>query len=656
MAPTTLVTFLVRTPASTRSVDLYGSWDNFSAPYPMQRDARTGPEHWSGCHSFANIICDGDLQSPAVPREGGLKMGGTYWYYYKLNDDIEYHNPAEPSTTACPLLPGQLVNVLNVPLALSSSRPRNDSVSSTSSEFRTMDPTDKFMNPRPVPAKPALPRLNTSPTLPQNSWSSSSSPMSTVSSSRGGSASSRGPPNSSSSKTLRVMRVTKKASFHRPSRSTSRESHRSIGIIGAFRALTSPRTASLDAITDRGRTTTASHDLVLDVARGSSKDSATSKNSAIMQPPPTVHVVGASPSGPSRTLALRREFDDVGDDVIFTLPSFGHHRRQRSTSRELSSLRNSLSLEESPVDDFRHDICTPQQRLGTLKEVASNNATPVWPVTALRIESVKLSLEKLAPPDLGKRLPTLPNTPSSAYPPSAADDSPPLRLGADIEALGSRFSSTTIDTESCTDSYIHNEQSRFSDWTCSTTKRSPRSAYAPSICTDFDMASPLAEIDMDSARMSAINVIREATHQQGRERRHSSGSAHMADEGLPSALSFSTVSSMASSNTPTSGNMDFDGDTDAELSWADFQHYSLPNEMGVEPGVATKLTSDSHYVAPLVVDDHHDRVKGVFQPHPHPHPQPNIRTDLDGAALPHSTCMQQLLDELSYLSGMIQQT
>ncbi|KAG9786588.1 hypothetical protein KCU88_g2176, partial [Aureobasidium melanogenum] len=589
MAPTTLVTFLVRTPPSTRSVDLYGSWDNFSAPYPMQRDARTGPEHWSGCHSFANIICDGDLQSPAVPREGGLKMGGTYWYYYKLNDDIEYHNPAEPSTTACPLLPGQLVNVLNVPLALSSSRPRNDSVSSTSSEFRTMDPTDKFMNPRPVPAKPSLPRLNTSPTLPQNSWSSSSSPMSTVSSSRGGSASSRGPPNSSSSKTLRVMRVTKKASFHRPSRSTSRESHRSIGIIGAFRALTSPRTASPDAITDRGRTTTASHDLVLDVARGSSKDSATSKNSAIMQPPPTVHV-----------------------------------------------------------------------RLGTLKEVASNDATPVWPVTALRMESVKLSLEKLAPPDLGKRLPTLPNTPSSAYPPSAADDSPPLRLVADIEALGSRFSSTTIDTESCTDSYIHNEQSRFSDWTCSTTKRSPRSAYAPSICTDFDLASPLAEIDMDSARMSAINVVREATHQQGRERRHSSGSAHMADEGLPSALSFSTVSSMASSNTPTSGNMDFDGDTDAELSWADFQHYSLPNEMGVEPGVATKLTSDSHYVAPLVVDDHHDRVKGVFQPHPHPHthphPQPNIRTDLDGAALPHSTCMQQLLDELSYLSGMIQQT
>lgn len=98
MAPTTLVTFLVcvdlylllgnrltlfisRTPPSTRSVHLYGSWDNFSTPYPMQQDTRTGPEHWAGCHNFSNIICDGDLQSSTVPREGGLKMGGTYWYY-----------------------------------------------------------------------------------------------------------------------------------------------------------------------------------------------------------------------------------------------------------------------------------------------------------------------------------------------------------------------------------------------------------------------------------------------------------------------------------------------------------------------------------------------------------------------------------------------
>lgn len=47
----------------------------------MQKDSRTGPEHWSGCHSFSNIICDGDNQPIGIPRDGGLKMGGTYWYY-----------------------------------------------------------------------------------------------------------------------------------------------------------------------------------------------------------------------------------------------------------------------------------------------------------------------------------------------------------------------------------------------------------------------------------------------------------------------------------------------------------------------------------------------------------------------------------------------
>lgn len=83
-----------RAPPSTRSVSLYGSWDNFSAPYPMQRDARTGPEHWSGCHSFSNIICDGDLQSTLVPREGGLKMGGTYWYYVCIVSIPFYRQPS----------------------------------------------------------------------------------------------------------------------------------------------------------------------------------------------------------------------------------------------------------------------------------------------------------------------------------------------------------------------------------------------------------------------------------------------------------------------------------------------------------------------------------------------------------------------------------
>lgn len=78
---TTLITFLVRAPPMTRSVTLMGSWDNFTKSYPMKRDDRVGPEHWTGCHSFDNIICDGNVAASSQKRDGGLRMGGTYWYY-----------------------------------------------------------------------------------------------------------------------------------------------------------------------------------------------------------------------------------------------------------------------------------------------------------------------------------------------------------------------------------------------------------------------------------------------------------------------------------------------------------------------------------------------------------------------------------------------
>lgn len=47
----------------------------------MTRDIRLGAEHWSGCHNFANIVCDGNLEGLGSSRNGALKMGGTYWYY-----------------------------------------------------------------------------------------------------------------------------------------------------------------------------------------------------------------------------------------------------------------------------------------------------------------------------------------------------------------------------------------------------------------------------------------------------------------------------------------------------------------------------------------------------------------------------------------------
>ncbi|KAJ5204852.1 uncharacterized protein N7498_005731 [Penicillium cinerascens] len=162
MISTTLMTFLLITKPEIRSVKLLGSWDNFSKPYAMERDKRAGSGHWKGCHTFTDIMGDGPGDNPQW-RTGGLKMGATYWYYYLLDDDAEHFNEAEPVTTQCPLLPGQPLNVLNVPIILPDSRShgRSNSGSSQKSDYRTMNPEDKFMNPR-KPPKPSPTRLQTS--------------------------------------------------------------------------------------------------------------------------------------------------------------------------------------------------------------------------------------------------------------------------------------------------------------------------------------------------------------------------------------------------------------------------------------------------------------------------------------------------------------
>ncbi|OAG40714.1 hypothetical protein AYO21_05012 [Fonsecaea monophora] len=637
MAPTTLVTFLVRSPPSTRSVHLYGSWDNFKTAYPMQRDARTGPEHWTGCHSFSNIICDGDATVNGTPRQGGLMMGGTYWYYYKLDDEIEFHNSAEPSTTSCPMLPGQLVNVLNVPFALtSSSRSRNDSVSSTSSDHRTMNPTDKFLNPRPVPAKPSLPRLRTSPTLPQQSWSSSSSPASASSlpSRRGRSTSTTASSQPGGANSHRVVRM--KPSVEVLSRSTSRGSNRSVGIIGAFRALTSPRLASPGATMDRGRC------LLEDSAsrghsQGVSERSATPKRTVLETPASIPEVEDNTISEPTGELALRRPINGPEPFGHLPISSFAYHRRQRSLSREPSPLRSSLQPDISSNLGTSDESTAQYQPLSTLKEVASAANTPVWPLTAVKVEGEKEASDMRAPLDLEKRLPTLPNTPSSAYPPSVVDEPSTNEESGGTENLRSHFSCTTIETEPYTDRFFHG-RSRFSDWTDGTTKFSPQSELGSSIL-DFEPISPLPDAALDFLNDNP-NTIDEG--QTNKDCSGTTTSNASKPEGLPLALSFSTISSVASSTVPCAY-VNPGSANDSHFSWTSFQHYSLPSE-DIGSGLMQKPASMAKHVSPLVVDENHRA--DVYQPQV---------SSYDDSTIPHSTSMQELLAELSYLGGMIQQ-
>ncbi|MCJ1377823.1 hypothetical protein MMC17_000919 [Xylographa soralifera] len=135
----------------------------------MQKDPRTGSGHWRGCHSFTNIVCDGDTVKPTDGRNGGLMMGGTYWYYYQLNGDIEHHSAAEPSTTSCPFLPGQIVNILEVPIQVQDvTHGRCDSASSIGSVHYTLNPEDKYLDLKP----PVVPRFRDSNVSVQSVWGS----------------------------------------------------------------------------------------------------------------------------------------------------------------------------------------------------------------------------------------------------------------------------------------------------------------------------------------------------------------------------------------------------------------------------------------------------------------------------------------------------
>ncbi|KAI0526571.1 hypothetical protein F5B22DRAFT_166058 [Xylaria bambusicola] len=147
----------------------------------MERDSRRDRGEWRGCHNFDKIICDGDVPTSSE-RRGGLKMGQRYYYYYELDGSTEAHNPSLPTTTACPFLPGQTVNTLDVPLER---RTRMKSASMNSlrnTEYKTMDPVDRFTTPRPAPipnsrrefriasASSILPKRATRSVSPAPSW------------------------------------------------------------------------------------------------------------------------------------------------------------------------------------------------------------------------------------------------------------------------------------------------------------------------------------------------------------------------------------------------------------------------------------------------------------------------------------------------------
>ena len=78
-----------QTHPSVQAVHLVGSWDNFGTAYKMERDSRRDRGQWRGCYTFKDITIDGESRN-VQKRDGGLKMGNTYYYYVSFYLLVHY--------------------------------------------------------------------------------------------------------------------------------------------------------------------------------------------------------------------------------------------------------------------------------------------------------------------------------------------------------------------------------------------------------------------------------------------------------------------------------------------------------------------------------------------------------------------------------------
>lgn len=680
----------------------------------MEKDTRIGQGHWKGCHTFQDIICDGNLSSNNGSRDGGLRMGGTYWYYvrgtihhprnclvmlissqYQLDDEYDFHNAAEPSTTACPLLPGQLVNVLNVPISLGSPKSRQregsvSSVSSTNAEHRTMDPQDKYQKPRQVPL-PKLPRLTTSPAfLEQTAGRTDSpydgSPISAVS------AKSSKEPNSAA--TLRKFRLLRMNSDNE--RGWSISPTRRTGFRAAFGKLKGPVSAGPELESDRGRrgaridremqisepvllSRTDNHRVCVPIPRGNSN--ASSREQSPLNASAKEHSpLAQHPISPAQSYVSFREQSPLSNHPIprahphfssrnpspiprqlsaaelpkgqtaLHLPahireqaswpaSFHNHRKSRSRSREPSPLRNSLVSDDS----------SEQWPLGaghsTLETLVEQN-TPRFMPEALRKLAEKSPTSSAQTP-IEKRLPTLPNSPSSVIEEDTFGNQDGTSEYNESNEVRSHFSDLTARSTLAPPSHLQEPGSHFSEWTINSVKPSPSSTYSANF---NDQSSPDLSGGSDpSSQPSSPYHLQSMPDTPTMVDRHND-SLYSDPQTIPSVTNSCSSQQTTSPSSPVS-DLNISGlrigssdDCTTPINrqatyfgdFNGFQGYKLPTDVNASEHTLRK------YNAPAEQHEHHEGL-GVDGSGWTDITQPN----------PHLTTMQQLMDELSYLGEMI---
>ena len=116
------LTYDSETDPSVKSVQLIGSWDNFSSCNTMHRDVRRGHGQWRACHLLPNSNANNTTSTTPkatnggtpngrrtlikTAASGGLNMGHTYYYYVRICPSIypsmhSIPSPAGGSPTPC---------------------------------------------------------------------------------------------------------------------------------------------------------------------------------------------------------------------------------------------------------------------------------------------------------------------------------------------------------------------------------------------------------------------------------------------------------------------------------------------------------------------------------------------------------------------------
>lgn len=352
-----------------------------------------------------------------------------------------------------------------------------------------MDPKDKYMNPR-TPPRPKLPRLKTSPPLqqqPDSSWSS----FINLSMSSNENRSVSQPAGSASSPRFRLATKFKIARSVSPPRSR--------GLRAAFMNLTGARSPGADSDEhQRGRSVRRQNRMDTALPDGYQDDfwlrvpaSNPSSNygSRVASP-------ADSPNdglGPGELPFRRPVFDKEENHTTLSIQS---DRASKSSNRDGSPFRSYLTLDSSSGESNFSGVSGSSRHLETLKEAASQQTTPMIVVRKPHSPVPDMT----TPTPVGateKRLPTLPNSPSSIMDEELrALDAQNQAL--DMEVLNSHFSdyTSTAGSEAYADSPL--EKSRFSEWSTDTELVSPVSMTSSSSFNNNDRTSDAVALPTES--------------------------------------------------------------------------------------------------------------------------------------------------------------